>query len=140
MTGRKPSQVIGRSIASVIVGFLVVAVLSLGTDEILHLAGVYPPWGQPNSDAVLMMATAYRVLYSIAGAYVTARLAPEGPMRLALIGGAIGLALSVAGAAATWNRGLGGHWYSITIAAIAMPCAWLGGNLRLRQLRAESAR
>ena len=128
-----------RSAAALLLGFLAVVVLSLGTDEILHVAAVFPPWGQPMSDALFLLATAYRILYSVAGSYVMARLAPDRPMRHALVGGTVGFALSVAGAAATWNRGLGPHWYPIAVAAIAMPCAWAGGKLRLMQLRARPA-
>lgn len=38
---------IGRSIWAVVAGSLLVVILSLGTDEILHLIHVYSPWGQP---------------------------------------------------------------------------------------------
>jgi hypothetical protein len=38
---------IGRSILALLAGFTVGVALSLGTDEVLHLAGVFPPWGQP---------------------------------------------------------------------------------------------
>ena len=91
------------------------------------------------TDALFLLATAYRILYSVAGSYVIARLAPGRPMWHAVVGGIVGLALNIAGAAATWNLGLGPHWYPIAVAAIAMPCAWLGGKLRLVQLRARSA-
>jgi hypothetical protein len=59
-------------------------------------------------------------------------------MMHALIGGAIGLVVSAIGAIVTWNRGpaFGPHWYPVALVVIAMPCAWLGGKLRLMQLRA----
>jgi hypothetical protein len=139
MSETKPPRHIGRSIGALFAGFLVGAGLSLGTDEILHIAAIYPPWGQTMTDALFLLATAYRILYSVAGSYVIARLAPDRPMWHALVGGIVGFALSIAGAAATWNRGLGPHWYAIAVAAIAMPCAWVGGKLRLVQLRARSA-
>jgi hypothetical protein len=139
MTATNVSRHIGRSIGAVFAGFLVGAGLSLGTDEVLHLTSVYPPWGRPMSDALFALATSYRILYSVAAGYVTARLAPGRPLQHALVGGAIGFVLSIAGAAATWNRGLGPHWYSIAVAAMAMPCAWAGGKLRLMQLGAHSA-
>jgi hypothetical protein len=139
MSEMNPPRHIGRSIGALFAGFLVGAGLSLGTDEILHVAAVFPPWGQPMSDALFLLATVYRILYSVAGSYVIARLAPDRPMWHALVGGAVGFALSIVGAAATWNRGLGPHWYAIAVAAIAMPCAWVGGTLRLMQLRARSA-
>lgn len=139
MNETNPPRRIGRSIGALFAGFLVGAGLSLGTDEILHIAAVYPRWGQTMSDALFALATAYRFLYSVAASYVTARLAPDRPMGHALVGGAIGFALSTLGAVATWNRGLGPHWYPIAVAAMAMPCAWIGGKLRLMQSPARPA-
>lgn len=135
MSETNPQKHLGRSIGALFAGFLVGAGLSLGTDEILHLTNIFPPWGQAMSGALFALATAYRVVYSVAGSYVTARLAPNRPMQHALVAGAVGLAVSIAGAIATWNLGLGPHWYPIAVAAIALPCAWLGGKLRLVQLK-----
>ena len=39
-----------RSTAAVLLGFVAVVVLSLGTDQVLHALKVYPPWGQPLYD------------------------------------------------------------------------------------------
>jgi hypothetical protein len=111
------------------------AALSLGVDEILHLTRVYPPWGERMSDALFMVATAYRIVINVVGSYVMARLAPYRPMLHAMIGGVIGLVVSCAGAAATWNRDIGPHWYPVVVAAIALPCAWIGGRIRETQLR-----
>jgi len=126
-----------RSIGALFAGFVVVVVLSLGTDIALHATGVMPPWGQPMSDALFLLATAYRILYVVAGSYITARLAPHRPMKHALAGGAFGLALSIVGAVATWDRGpdFGPHWYPLALIATAMPCAWAGGRLRAMQSR-----
>src|SRR5437868_7375357 len=41
---------IRRSIGAILLGFFVVALLSLGTDQILHVLKVYPPWGVPMYD------------------------------------------------------------------------------------------
>ena len=135
MSETNSSRHIGRSSLAVFAGFAVGAGLSLGTDEILHIAKVYPPWSQRMSDPLFVLATSYRILFSIAASYVTARLAPDRPMFLALVGGAIGFVLSIAGAVATWNRDLGPHWYALAVAAIALPCAWIGAKLGLLQLR-----
>jgi hypothetical protein len=130
---------IGRSIGAVLVGLLVVVVLSVGTDVVLHSARVFPPWGQPTSDALLLLATAYRTLYSIAGAYLTALLAPDRPMGHALMLGAVGLVLASVGALATWNKGpaFGPHWYPLALVALAVPQCWLGGKLRVLRLGAR---
>jgi hypothetical protein len=50
-------------------------------------------------------------------------------MQHALVGGAIGLVVSVVGAVSTWDMDLGPHWYSVLLAVTALPCAWLGGRL-----------
>ena len=121
-----------KSIGAILAGFLVVIALSLGTDVGLHAMRVYPPWGQPVGSAVLLLATAYRTLYGVVGSYITARLAPDRPMGHALLGGAIGVVLSMAGAVATWNRGpaFGPHWYPVALIVLAMPQAWVGGKIR----------
>lgn len=131
----RPRRIL-RSIGAVFAGFLVVVVLSLGTDVALRSAGVFPPWTQPMSDALFGLATVYRTLYAVLGSYVTARLAPHAPMKHALAGGMVGLVLSTAGAVTTWDRGrdFGPHWYPLALIATAMPCAWAGGRLRATQL------
>lgn len=137
MREAQPPRRIWRSIWAVLAGFLAVIAVTLGTDLVLHALGVYPAWGQPVTSEPLMLATFYRVVYGIGGSHLTARLAPYKPMKHALIGGAIGVVISTAGAALTWNKGpaFGPHWYPVALIITAMPCAWAGGKLRLRQLR-----
>jgi len=125
----------GRSALALIAGLVVGVVLSLGTDEILHVLNIYPPWGQTMSDQLFMLATGYRIIYSVIGAYVAARLAPYRPMWHAMVLGVAGLVVSIAGAALTWNHEppLGPHWYAVAVALISLPCAWLGGKIREMQ-------
>jgi len=126
---------IGRSILAVLAGIVVGAALSLGTDALLKAFGVFPKLGNQMSDPLFLLATAYRIVYGILGSYVIARLAPDRPMQHALIGGVLGLVVSIIGAVVTWNRDLGPHWYPIGLAVTALPCAWVGGKLRLMQMR-----
>jgi hypothetical protein len=122
-----------RSTAAVLLGFVAVVVLSLGTDQVLHALKVYPPWGQPLYDPRLnLLALAYRSVYAVVGSYVAARLAPRNPMRHAVVLGVVGVVLSVAGAIATIPMNLGPAWYPIALALAALPCAWLGGVLHRR--------
>ena len=69
----------GRSAWALFAGFLIVVILSIGTDLLLHATGVFPPWGEPMSDSRFVLATLYRTVYAILGSYVTARLAPDRP-------------------------------------------------------------
>lgn len=128
---------IGQSALALFAGFVVGVVLSLGTDFGLHAVGVWPALGQPMSGPLLLLATVYRTIYGILSAYIVARLAPYQPLEHALIGGVVGTVLSTAGAAATWNRGLGPHWYPLALIFLALPSAWVGGRLRLVQLHRQ---
>ncbi len=136
-----PSRQLSRSIGAILAGFVAVVIAHLGTDAVMHATGVFPPWGQPMADALFLLATIYRAGFSVAGSYLTARLAPKRPMAHALTGGMIGVVLGTVGAAATWNSGpeFGPHWYPIALVALALPCAWAGGKLRERQLRKSGA-
>ena len=125
-----------RSTAAVLLGFLAVIVLSLGTDQVLHSLQVYPPWGQPMyGTGVNLLALAYRSVYAVVGSYIAARLAPRRPMRHAFALGVVGLVLSAAGAiVAIVMVDVGPSWYPISLVLTALPCAWLGGVLhRLSQ-------
>jgi hypothetical protein len=136
-----PPRRIGRSIGALLAGMLVGIVLTIGTDIVLHATGVFPPWGQSmvGFDGALLLATAYRTVFGVVGTYIIARLAPNRPMQHALVGGVVGLAVSIFGAAVTWNKGpaFGPHWYPLELIVLAMPQAWAGGKLRAIQLRAR---
>jgi hypothetical protein len=116
-----------------------VVILSLVTDALFHKLGVFPPVGEYTPDKPLLLATAYRVIFGIIGSYVTARLAPHSPMRHALTGGCIGIVLATLGAAATWNRNLGPHWYSVALIVFALPQSWLGAKFYLRSSSSQEA-
>ena len=130
----------GRSIGAILAGVVVGIVLSLGTDIVLHATGVFPPLGQPMVDALFLLATAYRTVYGTLASYITGRLAPDRPLTHALVGGFLGLVVSIAGAVATWSKGpaFGPHWYPLALIVLAMPQAWAGGRLRVMQLRTRA--
>jgi hypothetical protein len=122
-----------RSIVAIVVGFLAVVVLSLGTDQVLHILKVYPPWGEPMPQPALnALALSYRIVFTIFGSYLAAKIAPRNPMRHAIILGLIGTVFGTAGAVATIPMHLGPAWYPIAIAATALPCAWIGGKMASR--------
>lgn len=136
MSESHPPRRIGRSIGAVFAGALTGIVLSIGTDVVMHLIGTFPPLGQRVADMPLLLATVYRTVYGVAGSYVTARLAPDRPMRHSLVLGALGLAVTIVGAVVTWNKGpaFGPHWYPVALIVLAMPTAWLGARIREMQL------
>ena len=128
-----------KSIGAVLAGMLAGIILTIVTDIVLHAVGVFPPWGNSmvGFDGPLLLATVYRTVYGVLASYIIARIAPDRPMRHALVGGFIGLVVSILGAAVTWNKGpaFGPHWYPLALIVLAMPQAWAGGKLRVMQLR-----
>jgi hypothetical protein len=118
-----------KSVWAVVAGVLVIIIGSTLVDILLHLAGVFPPAGQPIDHAQALLATAYRVVISVGGAWLTARLAPGRPMRHALVLGCVGVVLGLVGLVATWNLGLGPRWYPIALVVLAIPQCWAGGKI-----------
>ena len=139
MNETHPPRRIGRSIGAVLAGAFAGVAFTLGTDALLQATGVFPPSSQsrsgpPAGDALLLLATAYRTVYGVAGSYLTARLAPDRPMLHVLILGAIGTVLGIVGVVVTWGQpvAVGHEWYPIALAALSMPQSWLGGVLHRR--------
>jgi hypothetical protein len=119
----------GKSIWAVVAGVLFIIVVTTLVDIVLHAIRVFPPMAQPINDALALLATAYRIVISIGGAWLTARLAPEKPMKHALILGLVGVVLGLVGVVATWNLGLGPRWYPIALVVLAVPQCWAGGKI-----------
>ncbi len=131
MTGIEARPSKGRTVWAVLAGFIVIVILSMGMDAIMHVTGIFPPYGQAMTNGLYAWATIYRVIFSIIGCYVTARLAPNRPMTHALYLGVLGVLISGVATVATWNRGpaFGPHWYPIALVLVAIPCAWIGGKI-----------
>ena len=118
-----------KSIGAIVAGFIVSAVLSFATDYVLQSASILPNGNLYVSTALIWTVVLYRCSYIVVGSYVTARLAPKYPMRHVLVGGAIGFVLSIGAAIATADMNIGPAWYGWTLAALALPSAWMGGTL-----------
>jgi hypothetical protein len=122
-----------RTAGALIAGFVAVAALSIATDAVLHAMNYYPNDGTVGSDAGLSVALAYRTAFTVLGGYITARLAPSRPQRLATILGAIGTLFAILGAVTMWN--VGHQWYPVALVVLAIPSTALGGWLFTRFAR-----
>jgi len=123
-----------RSVGAVVAGLVAIFAVTTGVDAVMHATGVFPPVGAPPmSDSLFLLAFAYRFVIDVAGCWLCARLAPRRPMRHALMLGAIGTVLSIAGAVAMWDASRA--WYPLALAASSLPSAWLGARLEQRRAR-----
>lgn len=123
-----------RSIGALVAGFAVVFVLSTAMDAILHATGVFPLPGTPMSASLWLLATAYRVAFTVLGGYVTARLAPNNPIAHALALGVFGTVIALIAAIATMflappDGSFGPLWYPWLLVVTALPSTWAGAKL-----------
>ena len=125
-----------RLILSILAGFVVGAALSTAVDLVLHATGVYPPPGAPFVDTeLLLLASAYRIVFQIFGAYVAAIVARDKAMQAVLIIGIVGAIIWLVGT--FMNPELGPAWYGILGAALSIPstlAGWKLYELRTRRL------
>lgn len=117
-----------KSVGAVIAGLLTVAILSVLTDAILEGIGFFPPATEGLYDNnLLLIALLYRTVYAFMGGFVTAKLAPEKPMKLVLILLLIGTIMGILGVIAGWN--LSERWYPISLVITSAAALYIGGRL-----------
>ena len=122
-----------KSIIAVVAGFVAVLVLSIGTDTILTMYGIFPRQDDPGAYLpwMLIVALLYKCNFTILGGYITAALAPNRPMRHAMILGGIGFVIALLGAIINWdNATASGTWYPIALIILTLPSVWAGGKLK----------
>lgn len=62
------------SAGAVLAAVIIAAILALGTDDVLRVLDVYPPWRQPTSISRLNgLALPLRVIYNVFGSYLAAK-------------------------------------------------------------------
>jgi hypothetical protein len=123
-----------RSILAIVAGFLLIGLLSIGTDGVVHSIrpDIFGPNNSTSNVPYLVIAIVYVGVYATFGCWLAATLAGRRPMLHALILGVLGLVFNLAAVGATWA--LFPHWYTIVSLILVMPFAWLGGRIRERQL------
>jgi hypothetical protein len=117
------SSSLGRSIWAVVAGLLINIIPAVTIDTVLHRANVFPPRGRM-TDGMCLLASSYRYILGFISGYVVARLAPDRPLKHAVMLGAIGVVMSSAGTITMWDAGP--HWYALALVVLAMPLALAG--------------
>ncbi len=121
-----------KIILAVLAGIAFNFITSTGVDFLLHAVGYFPPYGQPmfETDKVLL-AFAYRSVFTILSAYVTARIANENAKKAVWIIGTIGSLLWLAGAITLWDYAPA--YYNIAGIFTGIPLALIGLSLYKQQ-------
>ena len=120
----------GRSIWAVVAGLIIVVGLALVGDIISQKTGLYPMDGTVATNGAFAIFLAYRLVFTVLGGYVTARLAPQNPVKHAVILGAIGTIGALAGVIAMTVKNMPGPaWYPWALVITAIPCTWIGAKI-----------
>jgi hypothetical protein len=117
-----------KSIGAVLAGLAAVFVLSGATDALLEGTGIMKQPFADNGTGFILLVVLYRQLYVAIGAYITAALAPDKPMKHAMILAGVGFVLGIVGAIVMWH--VPPHWYPVSLVVLGWPSAWIGGKLR----------
>jgi hypothetical protein len=123
----------GRSIVAIVTGFIIIGALAQGTSMLLMRTapGAFDANGRGTTAALELAMHAYVFAYATFGCWLTGRMAPNRPMRHALILGVLGLILNITGTAMTWNTAP--LWSHLLGVGLVMPAAYLGGLLAERR-------
>jgi len=123
-----------RIAVAVFVGLVVTAVLSIGTDIVMGVLGIFPRDGNiMTSQGLLLLASSYRAVFSILGAFVASLIARESCRPAVLILGGIAMFMGLIGMLVMWDKWTGATaWYPISLAVLAIPYCWIGGRLSAR--------
>ena len=121
-----------KSIGAILAGMIIGAVLSVATDLLFEKAGIFP---SPDQGLfiwwMLLIALIYRGAFTILSGYITAMLAPNKPLKHAIILGTIGVVVTILGSVAYWDKSAA--WYPIMLTLISLPCTWLGGFCEIKR-------
>lgn len=121
-----------KSIGAIVAGFAILVILSIVTDSILEKTGIMKtePFNE-NPVWLISIIILYRTIFNTFGCYLTARLAPNKPVRHAIILGVIGVVLTIVGLIAMWD--IPPRWYPISLIVLTLPAAWLGGKMAIKK-------
>jgi len=124
------NKIILKSIGAILAGFALGAILSVATDFLMDKLGFMSMENFKQTPmSIIFIVIVYRFIFNVTGCYLTAKLAPNKPMKHVMIIGIIGMVLGIVGSVSMWDKAL--PIYNIAIILISLPSAWLGGKLYL---------
>jgi hypothetical protein len=121
-----------KSIGAILAGFALNVVLSVGADIAFNATGLFSMENfKANSNVAILIVIIYRFVFSIAGSYLTAKLAPGNPMKHSLLLGITGTVLSILATVAMWDTAEAR--YNIPVIVMCIPSAYFGAKLYLKK-------
>jgi hypothetical protein len=117
-----------RLILPILAGFVITAALSSGVDFILEKAGIFPPPGEPFFETgLVLLASGYRAIFQVFGAFVAATIAKDNAKKTVWIIGILGTIFWFLG---TFLKPQAGPlWYGLLGATLSLPTTLTGGKL-----------
>jgi nitrate/nitrite transporter NarK len=120
-----------KSIGVILLAFIINALLSVVTDFLLESIGVLPAPEKGLFDTwAIILVLFYRGGYTILTGFIIAKLAPRKAMLYAIIVGIIGILITVIATNSPAFADKAPSWYGYTLAAITIPCLWLGVRIQ----------
>src|SRR6266581_1312609 len=132
----KKEFAVTRLLLSILAGFIITAALSTAVDLLLQMAKIFPPYGEPFFDpGLVLLASAYRAVFQIFGAYVAATIAKDKAKKAIWTIGILGTIFWLGGT--LLKPQAGPIWYGLLGAALSLPTALTGGKLYERRVRRQ---
>lgn len=124
-----------KNIWAVLAGFLFVFIVSIATDILFSVIGVFPRMDQPElfTSWMYVLVLIYSSIYTVVGGYITARLSAAKPMRQVYILAVLGFVSGALGAYGNWDKSVGNEWFPVLLAVTGPIFVYLGGRLFLRK-------
>ena len=120
-----------KGIGAILLAFVDSALLSILTDYLLEAIGVLPnPEKGLFETWAILLVLFYRGAYTILAGFIVAKVAPNKPMLYAVILGIIGTTITVISNSRPEVADKAPLWYGYTLAAITIPCLWLGVRIK----------
>lgn len=119
----------GRKILAVVAGFVVWTIIWLVVPFAIRAAspGSFDAVGVPTTSTMMLVILLLSVICSLAGGWVTAKVATESAAKVVLILGIVLLLVGIAVQASVWT--LMPVWYHLIFLVLLIPMAIVGGRL-----------
>ena len=122
-----------RRILAIVVGFVVTGLLIVPTTKLVMwaLPAAFDTQGGTHDTSILLLMHVYVALFATFGCWLAARLAPDHPLRHAMIVGALGVLLNASNPNIWTMYPL---WSNVISIGTPLLWGWIGGTIRERQL------